>query len=93
MWDKNLVSERPLERCPMRTLLLAPREQMRELEMYRTQVYPLWKRGMFLRPGSAGDQPAREIALMLEFDASAERVNAKYEELIRGQDGGPEANQ
>ena len=82
MWTENLITNAPLERCPLRTILLADPDKSREVNTYRLEVYPLWQKNHLLHPGSAGEQPARELAFMREFDAVNEKVQAKYEEII-----------
>lgn len=54
---------------------------MREIETYRTEIYPFFKQGFLLHAGSIGDQPARELAYFREFDWMTERVQTKYDEL------------
>lgn len=81
MWTENLIDEKPLSICPRMTLLKANKDVMREVDTYRTEVFPLWKKGLLLHPGSVGEQPARELAMLREFDLTQDRVQAKWDKI------------
>lgn len=90
MWTENLVNDEPLALCPQRQLLLASREVLREVSVYETEIYPLYKKGFLLHAGSIGDQPARELALFREFDQVTERARVKVEQVMRDNPEGGE---
>lgn len=80
-WRENLVNGNRLDRCPVRTMQLADPKLARELEMFRFEIYPFWKKGHFPRAGGAGDQSARELAMLRELDRVGEVVKDRYSEL------------
>lgn len=81
MWTENLITDEPLAICPRRLLLKAPRETVREITTCETEVYPLYRKGFLLHPGSVGDQPARELAMFREFDRVADLSAAKLRQI------------
>ncbi len=87
MYRENLVTGIALARCPRRDLLLAKSSVTSGIESARLELYPLWLKGMLLLPGSVGEQPARDLAFMREFDSVRELTQAKADQ-IRTADGG-----
>lgn len=86
-WRENLVNGEPLHRCPVRTTQLADQKLVQELEMFRFEIYPFWKKGHFPRAGGAGDQDARQLAMIRELDLVGEIVKDRYRELRGETDG------
>lgn len=86
-WKKNLLTEKPLDRCPVRTLQLADQRLVAEIETNRQEIWPLWKRGLLLSAGGVEDQSARYLDMMREFDRTQVRVNRKAKELDSGEPG------
>ncbi len=86
-WRENLINGKPLARCPVRTIQLADPKLVNELEQFRLEIYPFWKKGHFPRAGGALDQSARELALLREYDRVGELTKARYRELRGETDG------
>jgi hypothetical protein len=75
-WRDNLITGKPLERCPVRTLQLANPHLVSEIETHRTELWPLWEKGLLLSAGGIADQSARYMDLMREFDHTQTLVDA-----------------
>lgn len=86
MYRENMITGTVLARCPRRDLILASPSVMSGIESARLELYPLWRKGMLLVPGSVGEQPARDLAFMREFDSVREMTQAKAD-AIRAADG------
>lgn len=80
-WRENLLTEKPLERCPVRTLQIADPRLAGEIETFRYEIWPLWQRGLLLSAGGIEDQSARYLDMMRVFDRTQERVEAKARDL------------
>jgi hypothetical protein len=80
-WRKNLLTGKPLERCPVRTLQLATPHLVDEIEALRTEIWPLWEKGLLLSAGGIEDQSARYLDYMREFDLTQRMVEAKAKEI------------
>lgn len=86
LWDKNLVTGEPLGRCPRRLLLEEDgSRELREVAHYRDEIFPLWQRNLLYFPGSVGEQPARYIAFMREFDHAKLAAQAAYDRISKEQ--------
>lgn len=81
LWDKNLITEAPLQFCPMRQLLLAPASVRDEIDRYVTSYYPAYQDGHLLEAGGLADQPARYVELVQLTRRYDRAVQAKYDEL------------
>lgn len=81
LYRENLVTGGQLARCPRRDLLEADPSVNAEIESMRLEVYPLWSKGMLLMPGTVGEQPARDLAFMREFDAVKGLTQLKADEI------------
>lgn len=84
-WKENLITRKPLERCPLRTLILAKASLVHELQVYRTELWPLWERGHLMSAGGVEDQSARYIDYMREFDLTQVIVDRKAKELSKAE--------
>lgn len=80
-WRENLLTGKPLERCPVRTLLLADPHLVGEMETYRAELWPLWEKGLLLAAGGIEDQPARYLDYMRAFDHAQAMVDLKAREV------------
>lgn len=88
-WTENLVTEEPLQRCPLRTLQLAPPALGLELARHTETYYPAYVAGQLLNDGGLAAQPARYLDLMTEIATYAHRAQAKHDDL-RARSGGEE---
>jgi hypothetical protein len=82
-WDKNLITDQPLERCPIRTLQLEHAKHpriAREIERYDDTYYPMYVAGHLLVNGGISDQPARYLAIIGEIAAVDAKTQAKAAE-------------
>lgn len=86
-YTDNLLSNEPLERCPLRTLQLADeaggagRSLAREVERHADVYFPAYRNGHLLVAGGVADQPARYLELMGMIGAMESRVQEKYAEI------------
>jgi hypothetical protein len=80
-WRENLLTGKPLDRCPVRTLQLADPALTREMDMMRLEVYPAWQQGHLLSAGGIEDQSARYLEFMRTFDTTKHLVQLKHNEL------------
>jgi hypothetical protein len=83
-WTKNLITDEPLERCPVRTILLArddPRSAIHEVERYVDFYYPAYVDGHLLSSGGIGDQPARYLEIINEVRSAEACVDRKMIEI------------
>lgn len=83
-WRENLISDRPLKMCPMRTLREAPPEVRREVERHVNEYYPLYKDGHLLVAGGVSDQPARYLEYMRLISAMEKVVQAQFDKITKG---------
>lgn len=86
LWTENLVTKQPLERCPVRTLLLAPPALTAEVHRYVNTWYPAYQDGFLMQEGGLADQPARYVELVQLTQRLDRMVQARWDEL-RPQDG------
>lgn len=88
IYTRNLLTDEPLTRCPLRQLQLDPDQGgVRELFTHRETLHPLYRRGVLLAGPSLADQPARYVAWMQEFDAldaRSELRRLEVEKVNRG---------
>lgn len=84
-WRDNLLTEKPLDRCPVRTLQLADPQLVGEIETHRREIWPLWERGLLLSAGGIEDQSARYLDMMREFDHAQVMVDLKAKQ-VTGED-------
>ena len=87
LWQENLVTKAPLERCPLRTILLASPESRAELRRYVDSYLPAYRDGFLLVHGGLADQPARYVELIQLGRRLERQVDAKYLE-VRSSEGG-----
>jgi hypothetical protein len=80
-WRENLITGKPLHRCPVRTQQLADPTLMREIDTMRLELYPAWQQGHLLTAGGIEDQPARYLEFMRLFDRQRVLVQEKHDEL------------
>lgn len=80
-WTHHLLTGEPLARCPVRTLQLAAREDVEELDRYLTLYWPAYEKGHLLTAGGIGDQPARFLEFLAAIEATRERIDARWLEL------------
>jgi hypothetical protein len=86
-WTTNLITGEALERCPLRTLQLAPRTLDAELFRYTELYYPAYQDKHLLVEGGIADQPARYLELV-QLTARYERLaQAKYDSLTADTEG------
>jgi hypothetical protein len=74
MWTHNLATGEELQRCPMRDLLEADEQVLREVNTHRTELYPLFRKGHLLNAGGLADQSARYLSFMRYCDRTADAV-------------------
>lgn len=86
-WKENLVDGTKLERCPMRSLLLADPELVAEINRHVNEYFPFYEGGHLLVAGGISDQPARWVAYMLEINRDQQLVDLKFAELNAGGEG------
>lgn len=77
LYRDHLLTGKPLERCPLRTIQLANPHLSGEIETYRRELWPLWEKGHLLAAGGVEDQPARYLDMMREFDRTQLLVDLK----------------
>ena len=85
-WKENLIDGKPLERCPLRTILLADPNLVSEMTRHVNEYFPFYEDGHLLVAGGISDQPARSIAYMLEIKRVRQTVDARYAELNEGEE-------
>jgi hypothetical protein len=81
VYTSNLLTGKPLERCPVRTLQLAREaksEYAREVDRYVDAYYPAYEDKHLLVAGGIADQPARYIDLIQLIRAIDRKTEAKY---------------
>lgn len=81
LWTKNLLTDADLDRCPLRTLQLAPPDLDTELHRYTESHVPAYDAGHLLLRGGWAEQPARYTALVQLIVRTRKQVQAKYDEL------------
>lgn len=81
LWTENLITGERLERCPLRTLQLAPAREAAEIHRYVDSLYPAYEQGFLLVAGGIADQPARYVELVQLTAHYEKRVQAKYDEI------------
>lgn len=81
MWRDNLITEKPLARCPMRDILEADRDLSAEFHVARDELYPLFRRGFLFDGGGISDQNARYLAWMREIDEARLLAQLRYDKL------------
>ena len=85
-WRENLITDAALERCPVRTLLLAAEATpalSQEVDRYVETYYPAYRDGFLLRPGGVAAQPARYLELVSLVRGTKLRVDEKAAEIAR----------
>ena len=85
-WKKNLIDEKPLDRCPLRTILLADPSLVSEMARHVNEYFPFYEDGHLLVAGGISDQPARSLAYMSEIRRVWATVDARYAELNEGEE-------
>lgn len=86
LYTKNLIDEKPLERCPLRTLQLADQSLVAEIHRHLNEYYPFYEDGHLLVDGGVSDQPARSMAYMLEIRRLKNVLDARFQKLSTGGD-------
>lgn len=82
-WTENLLTSKPIERCPIRQLQLAPTDLREEVLRWKHTYFPLYEKGHLLVDGGIADQPARWLEAMLYLENLSARMDAKHVELTR----------
>lgn len=85
-WKENLIDGKPLERCPLRTILLADPSLVSEMTRHVNDYYPFYEDGHLLVAGGISDQPARSIQYMLEIRRVWSIVDLRHAEITTGED-------
>jgi|SRR4051812_24990356 hypothetical protein len=81
LWTENLVTGKPLARCPVRTLQLAREENsqhVREADRYVDRYYPAYEDKHLLVAGGIADQPARYVEVIQLVRRIDRETEAKY---------------
>jgi hypothetical protein len=86
LYKESLIDGEKLERCPLRTLLLADPELVAEINRNVNEYYPFYEDGHLLTDGGISNQPARYIAYMLEIKRLSGQVEMKHLELTEGEE-------
>lgn len=84
MWRQNLLSGKPLARCPLRDMLEAPAAMLDELTRHRDVLLPHYKAGHLLARGGIAEQPARYLDFMTELMAIERTSQALFHESPDG---------
>jgi hypothetical protein len=85
-WRENLVTGKPLDRCPLRTLQLAAREHRElaeEVQRYSQDYVPAFEAHHLLVAGGLADQPARYVEIVRRVREIDARTDERYLELTR----------
>jgi len=78
MWDRNLITDEPLARCPIRLLLdAAPWDREAAYRLAYVE-YPLFQGGHLLVAGAINDQPAVWLDAMLMLQTLTAQKKAAY---------------
>jgi hypothetical protein len=85
-WKENLIDGKSLERCPLRSLLLADPQLVAEINRHVNEYYPFYQDGHLLVSGGISDQPARTVAYMLEIKRVWAMVDLRHAELTEGEE-------
>lgn len=80
-WTENLITGEPLQRCPLRTLQLAPPALALEIQRHVDSYYPAYEQGLLLNDGGLAAQPARYVALVQLAAVYQRLVQLRYEAL------------
>lgn len=87
-WEKNLVTGDEFERCPKMTLIQANADKIKEIQLYRDELYPLYRAGHLPRAGGALDQDARALDYFREFDHARAGADAAYLRIVKADGDG-----
>lgn len=93
LWKENLLTGKKLERCPVRSIQLAPSAVTAEVSRYVDEYYPAYVDGHLLVEGGIAGQPARYLAYMREIKSLETKVELKLHELTRGNQAPPPESQ
>lgn len=80
-WTENYLTGKPIERCPIRQLQLAPPALRDEVLRWKDEYYPLYEKGRLLVRGEISDQPARWLSAMLYLEQLAARMDRKHVDI------------
>jgi hypothetical protein len=86
LWTRNLLTDEPLARCPVRTLQLAREASdphVREADRYVETYHPAYTDKHLLIAGGIADQPARYVELVQLIGRINHQVDAKYAALTK----------
>jgi hypothetical protein len=80
-WPDNLLTDEPIERCPIRQLQLAEPALREEVIRWRDLYYPLYKKGHLLLTGGVAEQPARYLEAMQYLEGLDSVISRKFIEI------------
>lgn len=80
-WTDSYITGKPIERCPIRQLQLAPDALREEVLRWKNTHFPLFSKGRLLVDGEIDDQPARWLAAMLYLEQLEAKMERKHTEL------------
>lgn len=81
IYTSNLLTGKPLDRCPVRTLQLAREAgsaELREVDRYVDVYFPAYEDKHLLVAGGIADQPARYVELIQLVRSIDRETEAKY---------------
>jgi hypothetical protein len=81
IWFENLVTEEPIEICPLRAIQLAAPSLREELWRMEQQWFPLYEKSNMLVAGGIEDQPARWLDWMQAIERMNNLSELRYLEL------------
>lgn len=77
-WTENYITGKPIERCPIRQLQLAPAELREEVLRWRGVYFATYRQGHLLVSGGIADQPARWLEAMQYLDELVSRSEQRF---------------
>jgi hypothetical protein len=77
LWDRNMLTDAPIQLCPIRAVQLAPEDLRAEVMRMQFELYPLFEKGYLLVKGGIADQPARYISYMQEIGELVAQIKYK----------------
>jgi hypothetical protein len=84
LWTRNLITNAPLARCPLRSVQLARESHpalSAEIDRAVDLLYPAYRDGHLLVAGGIGDQPHRYIALMGAIRDMKDAVDREFQRI------------
>lgn len=80
-WTDSYITGKPIERCPIRQLQLAPDALREEVLRWKNTHFPLFSKGRLLVAGEIDDQPARWLAAMLYLEQLEAKMERKHTDI------------